>query len=380
MIRTFTVALFLILSSAWAQEPLLKFERSRIGQVIYEAVSACDVNNDGNLDVVSGEYWFQGPDFQKANKICDIKSVGDYYDDFSDFPMDVNGDGFVDIITGGWWGETLQWRENPKGQPVEWKTHDVEKIGNIETIRFWDVDRDGVVDVCPNAGGNVIFFSLVRDGNGKGTGEFKKYVVKEGGCGHGLGFGDVNGDGRGDFIVPEAWIEAPEDPLTGQWIWHPEFQLGAASIPILVHDVNEDGKADLIVGMAHPYGLDWYEQGQDAEGKRTWTKHEIDPHRSQYHDMALEDIDKDGKLELITGKRYRAHNEHDPGSFDPLGLYYFNIDGGKFERVTLDYGPAGQASGAGIYMWIEDMDGNGWKDILAPGKDGLFLFKNFGPL
>ena len=369
-----------ITAMSMAQEPTLKFERTRIGQVTYEAASAFDVNKDGSLDIVSGEYWFQGPEFTRSHKICDIMPAGDYYDDFSDYPMDVNGDGYLDIVTGGWWGESLSWRENPKGQGVEWKTHLIDKCGNVETTRFWDIDGDGLVEAVPNAGGNVTFYKLVTDANGKGTGEFKKYMVKQGECGHGLGYGDVNGDGRGDFIVPDAWIEAPTDVLNGKWIWHPEFQLGTASIPVLVFDVNEDGKTDLISGASHPYGLAWWEQGVGTDGKRTWTKHDIDPDRSQYHDLVLTDIDNDGKQEMLTGKRYRAHSGHDPGWTDPVGVYYFNIDGGKFERVTLDYGPADKASGAGIYMWVEDIDGNGWKDVIAPGKEGLYLFKNMGQL
>jgi hypothetical protein len=147
---------------------------------------------------------------------------------------------------------------------------------------------------------------------------------------------------------------------------------------VLVFDVNKDGKADLIEGQAHGYGLNWWEQKTGADDKRSWIKHEIDPDRSQYHDLWLADIDNDGQVELITGKRYRAHQEHDPGSLDPVGTYYFEIDGGRFRRVTLDYGPASRASGVGIYLWIADVDGNGWKDIVAPGKDGLYLFKNMG--
>lgn len=96
--------------------------------------------------------------------------------------------------------------------------------------------------------------------------------------------------------------------------------------------------------------------------------------------MALADIDNDGKPELITGKRWRAHPAGDPGLNDPVGVYYYNIDGGAFERITLDYGSPERAGGVGIYLWVEDLDGNGWKDILAPGKEGLYLFKNKGEL
>ena len=367
----------LIATSPLLAEKACKFEKSRIGTVVYEAACVFDVDQDGRLDIVSGEYWFAGPNFKTQHKICTVMPKNQYFDDFCDYPMDVNGDGYIDIITGGWWSKTLQWRENPKGKPVLWKTHDIDQCGNVETIRFWDVDGDGHVEAVPNAGGKVAVYKLLRDANGKGTGKFRKIIIKDSDCGHGLGFGDINGDGRGDFIIPKGWIEAPKKPLQQKWEYHPDFNIGHASVPVLVHDVNEDGVNDLIVGMAHDYGLHWWQQKIDND-KRTFIKHEIDAKRSQYHDLALVDIDKDGKLELITGKRYRAHNGNDPGSADPVGIYYFNINGGKFERVTLDYGPPETHSGAGIYFWTADLDRNGYLDIVAPGKEGLYLFKNLG--
>jgi hypothetical protein len=292
----------------------------------------------------------------------------------------VNGDGYMDIITGGWWGETLRWRENPKGEPGEWKTHDIAKVGSIERASFFDIDGDGEVEIIPNCPSQPVkIFKLVRDAQGRGTGEFKEYQVSEGAQGHGLGFGDVNGNGRPDIILMGGWLEAPENPLSGEkWTWHPEFNLASASVPVLVHDVNGDGLNDIIVGQAHDYGLDWFEQKME-NGERKWIKHSIDPDRSQYHDMQLVDIDNDGELELVTGKRYRAHCGHDPGEYDPIGVYYFKINKGEFKRHTIDYGPADKASGVGIYFWVCDIDGNGWKDIVAPGKDGLYLFKNLGP-
>jgi len=47
--------------------------------------------------------------------------------------------------------------------------------------------------------------------------------------------------------------------------------------------------------------------------------------------------------------------------------------------TVIDFGEADEASGAGIYFWVEDLTGNGYPDIVAPGKDGLYLFENLGP-
>jgi hypothetical protein len=370
-----TLALGCVLS-AQAEAPL-KFEKQKIGNVIYEACSAFDVDKDGHLDIFTGEYWFPGPKFDEARKVTSIKREGDYYDDFSNYPIDVNGDGWLDIVTGGWWNQTMCWRENPGKDGGEWKTHIVAQVGNIERNCFYDIDNDGTPEVFSTTK-PVHFFKLNKE-NGKGNGTWTQYTIEDGPGGHGFGYGDINGDGRGDLLFAGGWLETPEDPFnTTAYTWHPEFTFGAASVPIIAHDVNKDGMNDIIVGQGHDYGLAWYAQSKDAAGARTWTKHDIETDKSQFHEMQLADIDGDNEPELITGKRYRAHNENDPGAADPLGLYYYELNGGAFERVTIDYGAPEKTSGTGIYLWIEDVDGNGWKDIIAPGKQGMYLFKGQG--
>ena len=359
---------------------MLQFQKRRISEERYEACSVFDVNGDGVLDIVSGAYWYEGPDYVRRHKICEVAAVGEYYDDFSDYPLDVDGDGLPDIITGGWWGGTLRWRKNPGSTGGEWQTFDIDLCGNIETIRFYDIDGCGVPEIFPNTPGKPqAFFKLIRDDSGKGTGEFRKIVIGEESSGHGLGFADVNGDGHMDIVLMNGWLENPGNPYRTAWAFHRDFAMGPASVPILGYDVNGDGLTDLIVGQAHDYGLHWYEQSKNADGTRTWTKHSIDPSASQFHDLWLADLDLDGELELITGKRYRAHNDGDPGARDPIGIYYYKINGGRFDKRVIDFGPAGEASGTGIYFWVQDLTGNGYPDIVAPGKDGLCLFENLGP-
>jgi len=356
---------------------ILKFNKRFIDNTSYEAASVFDVTGDGVLDIVSGAYWYEGPDFTKRHKICEIMPEGEYFDDFSDFGMDVNGNGLTDIITGGWWGQTLKWRENP-GNKGEWMVHDIDKCGSIETIRYFDIDNCGIPEIFPNTPGMPqCFYKLQIDVNGKGTGNFSKFIISEGPSGHGMGFADINGNGRTDIILSKGWLEQPDSIFTGPWKLHEEFDLGMASVPILGHDITGNGLTDLIVGNAHNYGLYWMEQKIIA-GERKWIRHDIDNTAAQYHDMVLIDIDNDGELELLTGKRYRAHCGNDPGDNDPVGIYYFKINGGNFEKQIIDYGPAGEASGLGIYFWTADLNGNGYYDIIAPGKEGLFLFENMG--
>ncbi|MDP1795687.1 MAG: VCBS repeat-containing protein, partial [Daejeonella sp.] len=196
--------------------------------------------------------------------------------------------------------------------------------------------------------------------------------------GHGLGFGDINGDGRGDFIISEGWLEAPDDRENKTWKFHPDFNLKDASIPIIVADVNQDGLNDLIAGHGHSYGLYWYEQKKDGKSVK-FIKHPIDPYHSQFHTMEWVDIDNDGQMELITGKRYRAHNGKDPGDNDYPGLYYFKWNGESFTKTVISYGPFGEGKGTGIFFAIADLHKTGRKDIVVAGKDGLYAFFNEKP-
>ena len=116
----------------------LKFRKVLIADERYESAGVFDVDGDGVLDIASGAWWYEGPDFAAAHKIGDVLVAGEYFDDFSTIPMDVNGDSHTDFITGGWFGQALQWRENPGDREAEWPLHCIVECGSIETTRAWD--------------------------------------------------------------------------------------------------------------------------------------------------------------------------------------------------------------------------------------------------
>jgi len=364
----------------------LRWTKKLIADEAFESVGIFDVDGDGVLDIVSGKFWYKGPDFRQRNEIGEVVRFGEWHDDFSTIPMDVNGNGRLDFITGGWWGGNLRWVENPGPDGGAWPVHEIGKVNNVETTRGWDIDGDGNLEIIPNSPGEreIYLFKLKTNPDGKGTGAFDRIVLHEFPEGeaqhHGFGCGDIAGNGRKDLLFSKGWLECPEKPWEEKWVWHedwPDMISPSLSNPAIIEDINGDGKAEIIVGGAHTYGLDWWEQKLEG-GQRTWIKHPIDPFNSQYHDLQWVDIDGDGEKELITGKRHRAHNGNDPGAWDDYGIYYFKWTGEGFVKQVIDYGKAGETTGVGIFFGVADLTGNGRLDIVAPGKDGLYVFFNEG--
>ncbi len=335
--RHLSFALLFSAAAAWTvSRPLdIPFEKHTLDLGANETCAFADINGDGKLDIVSGENWFEAPAWKK-HRFRDIEFTNNYVDDFSDLAFDVNGDGAVDVVSVSWFSKKIAWWQNPGKRGGPWKEAAVESCCNVEFAFLVDIDNDGKArEVLPQFGGlkNPLAWYEFKDG------AWLKHVVSPQSYGHGIGFGDVNGDGRKDILTPKGWFEAPADSRKGEWKLHPDFELLSTGF-MHVLDVNGDGRNDIVTGLAHDYGVLWMEQGLNGK----WTKRVIDDSWSQPHAMTLVDLNGDKRPDILTGKRYMAHNGKDPGEREPLGIYWYESikskDGKGIEwvRHLVDYG------------------------------------------
>jgi hypothetical protein len=349
----------------------IPFEKHTIDLGSSETAVIADINGDGKLDIVSGENWYEAPRWVKHH-FRDILYTNYYIDDLSTLPLDVDGDGHIDLVTSGWFSKKLSWWRNPGRTGEMWQEHVIQTGYNIEFTELVDLDNDGKADeILPQFGNeNAPAAWYERDKKGG----IVKHEVSTRSYGHGIGAGDVNGDGRNDILTPNGWLEAPADPRSDGWKFHPDWKLGDLGF-IHVFDVNGDGRPDIVSSMGHNYGIFWLEHKADG----TWEKHMIDESWSQPHATTLVDFRGKGNLGILTGKRYFAHNGHDPGSREPLGVYWYErlIDPAtkniEWVKHVIDYGGR---TGGGIQIPVADIDRDGDLDFVVGGKSGLFLFEN----
>ncbi len=378
------LATVFIPASSWAQlnkergngpfgVPETSFFVHQLGSDHAEGITTIDINGDGKPDILSGAFWYENPGPKggewKAHQYRTVQIVGEFVSDCGEWAVDVNHDGAPDVVTTGWMTDGLYWYENPKKAGVMWQKHFI--THTVETEGGWmaDINGDGKPDLALAHYGRsgVIWVDFA------GT---EPRVHKLGGHdedGHGIGMADIDGDGKTDVLTPHGWFRNV-DANNDKWEWHQDWDLGETGFPIVGYDVNGDGKMDLIYGRGHSYGLYWMEQKGDAAA-RQWVKHTIDESYSQVHVLKLVDLDGDGQMELLAGKRYRGHNGNDPGSYDPLVIYYYKIDTktGQFTRYSIS---KNGTAAAGTQFVVEDLDGDGDLDIATAGKTGVHFYEN----
>ena len=357
--------------------PETVFLAHRLGSDHAEGVSTMDVNGDGFLDLLSGAYWYQNPGAGggtwKQHQWRTVPVHGEFVSDCGEWAIDVNHDGHPDVVTAGWITNGAWWFENPGPAGAAsggmWKKHFIGDSFDTEGGALADINGDGKPDVAlahyNHSGLSWIDFSGPRP-------RMHVLAPKEA-DGHGVGVADIDGDGKADLLTPTGWFHNV-DANADKWEWHPDWEIGDAGFPILGYDVNGDGRMDLIVGQGHGYGLYWWQQG-GPKAKPTWTRHTIDESFSQSHALKLVDLDEDGTPELVTGKRYRGHSGSDPGSYDPVSLFYYKLDrkAATWTRTTIS---TNGTAGAGTQILAEDFDHDGDVDLAVAGKLGVHMLEN----
>lgn len=341
-----------------------------------EGVTVGDVNHDGKMDIITGDVWYEAPgwDMHEIRDVGKYNYAGGYSQCFANFVQDVNGDGWIDSIVVGFPGKPCLWYENPQNKPGHWKQRTVSKSACNETPIFVDLLGDGKPVLIFGTDGKITWYSIPKDieamwdahpvasGGGPGAANFS----------HGLGIGDVDGDGRNDILVKEGWWKAPEDRTACPW----EFQkanFGEDCADIHVMDLDQDGLNDIISSSAHKFGVWWHRQ-ESKDNARTFTRNEICKSFSQTHAVHLVDINGDGIKDIVTGKRFYAHNGNDPDGKNPnVPIVWIEIRQPKKGTVEFIPHEVDNDSGVGTQFAVCYFNGDNKPDIVTSNKKGVRL-------
>lgn len=351
-----------------------------------------DLNRDGQADAIAGPYWYAGPDFTERHELYPPKPFDPlgYSDNFSAFVRDFNGDAWPDIFAIGFPGKEAFWLENPGDKRGPWKRHLAYAPVDNESPTFGALlGDDRPVLVCmsngrlgyaaPNRDDPTMSWTFYPATEPRGWGHFT----------HGLGFGDVNADGRADLLARDGWWEQPAslegDPL---WQHHPASFGNGAHIHVV--DLNGDSLPDVVTSLdAHGYGLSWFEQVRGENGAIEFREHPIlsktdekiaGVQFSQLHAVTIVDMDGDHLPDIVTGKRWWAHGptkDPEPNA-DPV-VYAFLLRRSPAGDVSFEPALIDDESGVGTQLVAQDINSDDHPDLITVNKRGAFVFLSHSP-
>jgi hypothetical protein len=359
-----------------------------------EGVAIADVNRDGKMDILAGDVWYEAPKWT-MHAIRPVGSYGDgragYSQSFACWADDFNGDGYPDVIVIGFPGAPCHWYENPQGKDVHWKEHTIWHSACNETPLYVDLFGKGkrvlVMGWQPKGQekqGQMAWFAPGADP----TQLWGMHPISEPSSpdhempgtqrfSHGLGVGDLNGDGRADVMCTGGWWEQPEKDDGQPWRFHPA-KLGGPCADMFAYDVDGDGKADVISSSAHNYGIWWHQQrAADSAREPEFLTNDLFPRLvSQTHAMHCVDINGDGLKDLVTGKRWWAHGPR--GDADPNAspaIYWFEAKRGSDGLIQFTPHVIDNDSGIGTQFVVGDLTGDGLLDIVVANKRGVHILQ-----
>ena len=403
------IAALLASAVAGIAEDLHSFKRIQLSDQFWsEGANFGDLNNDGDKDIVSGPWWWEGPDFKKRHEyysptktfnlklgpMTTVKVPGfegtlgvanKYSENFFVWVIDFNNDRWNDILVIGFPGEDTSWFENPGRGDGPWIRHKVFAQTDNESPTFTDITGDGKRElVCITKGQYGYASPDWKAPERPWTFHPISPNNKYGNFTHGMGVGDVNGDERMDLLEKDGWWEQPES-LSGdpEWKFHKQ-PMGSGGSQMYAYDVNGDGLNDIITALAaHGFGLAWYEQYREGEEikfrehifmNKVPRDNKYGVKFSELHAIDLVDMDGDGVKDIVTGKRFWSHGRTgDPDRNDKAVLYWFKL--ARAADKSVDFIPylIDDNSGVGTQVVARDINGDDLPDIVVGNKKGTFV-------
>jgi Domain of Unknown Function (DUF1080)/FG-GAP-like repeat len=369
------------------------FRMQQLNDFFYSwGATAGDINHDGIPDVIAGPFYFLGPDYTVRHEFTAARSYSasnNFPEGMVYFAYDYTGDGWTDIICVD--SRPIYLYVNPRGEARRWERYNVVPSATSEIEVFRDIDGDGKPDILFAGPGATMAYANPDPANP--TGVWKVHTISEPGLAgaHGMGVGDINGDGRMDVVNSRGWWE---QPATGagdmKWTFHPA-QFGNGGAEMGVYDVNGDGLNDVVTAIAaHSWGLAWFEQKRDGQGNISFVRHEImgdfstknagGVTFSEPHAAAFADMDGDGIPDMIVGKRLYSHLEShlDPDPYGAAVLYWYRTVRNPKAEGGAEFIPEliHNRSGVGSQFVVTDLNGDGAPDIVISCVKGTFVFWN----
>ncbi|MEK9694574.1 MAG: VCBS repeat-containing protein [Candidatus Poseidoniales archaeon] len=331
-------------------------------------VHVADMDGDGDLDIVSASWldstvaWYENdgaadPSWTATDITTSAAGV------HSVFVGDMDGDGDLDIVSGDYNDATIAWYENDGAADPSWTAADIDgNATGVRSVHVADMDGDGDLDILSASALDNTIAWYENDGaanpswtatdiNTSASHAYEVYAA------------DMDDDGDLDIVSASwgdntiAWYEndGAADP---SWTAADINTSASGAKSVFVADMDGDGDLDIISAAAVDDTIAWYEN--DGAADPSWAAATIATTADGAKSVFAADMDDDGDLDIVSA----SENDHT--------IAWYENDGAADPSWT-EVDIATNATGAKS-VFVADMDNDGDLDLWALGSDAPFCW------
>ena len=279
---------------------------------------------------------------------------------------DIDGDGDLDVVFGGdWQSSEVWWWENPSphfDKNTPWKRHLIKQGGQPQhhdqvfgdflgtgqpQLAFWNQQAKALflAEIPPNPRAVEGWpLSEIVSGTSAGSTPYTE----------GLSAFDVDADGQVDLLTYDSWFKR-----TGARQFK-RIKLGDVGGLIFGGYFKASKYPQIVISPGDGNGpVRWYDCTGNPENAADWQSHELLPKVIHGHSLQLGDINGDGHLDIFVGEMAKwRENETRPDHPDATGWIFFGDGQGNFRKTELVKGQGWHEAR------LADLDGDGDLDLL----------------
>lgn len=273
------------------------------------SVYACDIDGDGDIDVLSASSsesdidqiaWYENTDgegtFGPIQIISSLLNYACYV-----YAYDIDGDGDNDVLSASFNDGKIAWYENTDGNGLFGEQQIIGYISSPTSVYACDINNDGNKDVLASAHGSneIVWYQYIGDGT---FGE-KQVITTLAGHARAVYASDIDGDGDND-VVSACWDD-------GKVAWYENLDDGAfgdeqiivtdpdgGRLSVYACDLDNDGDNDIVSASYHDHKIAWHE---NTNGEGAFGEEQIITSSANYaYSVYACDIDGDGDNDVLS--------------------------------------------------------------------------------
>ncbi|HBS88197.1 MAG: hypothetical protein A2W91_05015 [Bacteroidetes bacterium GWF2_38_335] len=339
-----------------------------------KSIYSCDIDGDGHYDIISASIgdnkiaWYRNLD-GKGNFGFENIISNSFYLAYCVVACDIDGDGDNDVVSTSYLGNKIAWFKNTDGSG-SFSTEFVISDSIIRPISVIcsDIDNDGDFDILVPSytGGKIVLYKNI-DGLGTFSSEI---LISASVIGPAyLYSSDIDNDGDNDLLSASltdhkiAWY----NNIDGIGTFGPQNLINLSDGANVVYscDIDNDGDLDVVSSSTNDRKIVWNEN-LDGNGNFGPAKVIIDPSPNFVNSLFMSDVDGDGDKDLVSAYDYEIPVLFWCENMNGLGLF----SAPKYIESKVDNGES---------VFVCDIDSDGDNDIVLACDlyDKILWYENY---